>query len=554
MVAPTPTHLKHPALLADIERGLIKIPQFQREFVWSLQSSAKLLDSVIKGYPVGTFIFWTTRERLRSVREIGGITLPDAPEGTEVAFVLDGQQRLTSLFAAIRGEKIVRPSGSIDDFSLIFIDLKATEHDSIVVTDVSDLEPGSWITLTDLLTGGTRVAKKYADEFLDNIDSYRERLASYDFPIVKVADVEIDVATEIFTRINVGGKSLTTFEIMAAKTYDETRDFDLSAKFDDLLGRLESVEYETVSDAILLQLVSLILDGECNKKSILRLDKNEFIDCWPAATDALESAVEYFRGTYRIPASKLLPFNALLVPFAYFFYHHRAKPNPNQKKLLEDFFWRCALGGRYSASTESRLAQDKHRIDRILTSESPDYDWAVDVNPEFLIQNGWFTPSRAFVKAILCLFAYHEPKSFEDNAKVHIGNAWLKQANSRNYHHFFPRAYLKKKGRTEREANNVLNITIVDADLNKRLIRADAPSKYMKRFSESNPDIEKTMASHLIGSFKRFGFGSDDYDVFLRRRAELVSAELSKRIIDRPVDQRGQVARDDDLDEEPSDN
>ncbi|NKZ63582.1 hypothetical protein GTG23_03555 [Rhodococcus hoagii] len=62
------------------------------------------------------------------------------------------------------------------------------------------------------------------------------------------------------------------------------------------------------------------------------------------------------------------------------------------------------------------------------------------------------------------------------------------------------------------------------------------------------------MASHLIGSFKRFGFGSDDYDVFLRRRAELVSAELSKRIIDRPVDQRGQVARDDDLDEEPSDN
>lgn len=432
MVTTTPTHAKYSALLTDIERGTIKIPQFQREFVWPLPSSAKLIDSIIKGYPVGTFIFWSTHERLRAVRGIGGAVFRGTPDGSPTSFVLDGQQRLTSLYAAIQGAKIVRSSGVVDDFSQIFVDLTATEHDPIVVTDVASLPEGSWISLDDLLNGGTRVSRNYADEYLENIDEYRNRLASYDFPIVKVTDAEIDVATEIFTRINVGGKPLSTFEIMAAKTYDESRGFDLAEKLSELLQNLESIEYETISDAIPLQLIALILDGECGKKAILRLDRDRFIDHWDAAVDALASAADYFRGTYRIPVSKLLPFNALLVPFAYFFYHHdKDKPDPQQKLLLEDFFWRCSLGGRYSASVESRLAQDKNRIDRILKGESPDYDWGIDISPEFLVRNGWFTPNRSFAKAILCLYAYHEPKSFEDNAQVRIGNGWLKQANSR---------------------------------------------------------------------------------------------------------------------------
>jgi hypothetical protein len=132
----------------------------------------------------------------------------------------------------------------------------------------------------------------------------------------------------------------------------------------------------------------------------------------------------------------MLPYNTLLVPFGYFFVRRPDRPAAIQKTLLEDFFWRCSLGGRYSASADSRLAQDIKRIDSILDEKSPDYDWAGDISPEFLIENGWFNAGRSFVKAILCLYAYHEPKSFADNAKVNIQNNWLKQANSKNYHHF----------------------------------------------------------------------------------------------------------------------
>lgn len=82
------------------------------------------------------------------------------------------------------------------------------------------------------------------------MEEYKRRIEGYDFPVIEVRDVLIDVATEIFTRINVGGTPLTLFEIMVAKTYDEARNFDLTQKFDELVERLQTVNYETISDAI----------------------------------------------------------------------------------------------------------------------------------------------------------------------------------------------------------------------------------------------------------------------------------------------------------------
>lgn len=551
MKLPSPTHSNYSNLLTDIERGQVKIPQFQREFVWTLQKSAALLDSVVKGYPLGTFIFWATRDRLRCIRNLGNAVLPEAKEGEKVSYILDGQQRLTSLYASLRGVKVARESGDIDDFSQMYLNLHAKEDEQIVVTDTEGLKDKTWIQLHDLIEGNFALLGSFPEEFHKKIQEYQTRIKSYEFSIIEVQDVPIEVATEIFTRINVGGKALSVFEIMVAKTYDDKRDFDLSVKFKELVTGLEPVDYETVSEATVLQLVSLILAKDCKRQTILKLGRNEFIDTWKGAIEGFEQAVEYFRNTYRIPVSSLLPYNTLLVPFAYFFYYHKDKPNADQRLLLQDFFWRCSLVGRYSSAVESKLAQDLRRIDKILSNESPDYDWGVDISPEFLIQNGWFNAGRSFVKAILCIYAYHLPQSFNDNSIVNISNNWLKQANSKNYHHFFPRSYLLKKGVEEQRVNNVINITIVDDYLNKREIRARAPSEYMKRFSESNSKISDAMETHLIGEFDTYGISNNDYDTFLNVRAARISDELKLRIIPRPIDSVGQLVKTDDVDGEP---
>jgi uncharacterized protein with ParB-like and HNH nuclease domain len=151
MQLPEPQTKTFPSLVSAIEQGQIKIPQFQRDFVWTMQKSAGLIDSVIKGYPIGTFIFWRTKERLRSVKDIGKQILPEPEQGEFVDYVLDGQQRLTSLFASLKGITLSREDGREDDFSKIFIDLDSEESDQIVITDIEGKNTESLISILALI-------------------------------------------------------------------------------------------------------------------------------------------------------------------------------------------------------------------------------------------------------------------------------------------------------------------------------------------------------------------------------------------------------------------
>jgi len=108
MLQPQNVTMKYEPLFVQIDTGKMKIPKFQREFVWTDDQTAKLLDSMIKGFPIGTFIFWKTREQMRHFRNIGNVALPEIPPGDAALYVLDGQQRITSLYAVRKGVRITR--------------------------------------------------------------------------------------------------------------------------------------------------------------------------------------------------------------------------------------------------------------------------------------------------------------------------------------------------------------------------------------------------------------------------------------------------------------
>ena len=497
MNLPEPQSVTFTSLFAEIGDGTIKIPQFQREFVWSRAQSAKLLDSIVKGYPIGTFIVWKTNERLRSIRNLGAVILPDTPDGDAVKYVLDGQQRLTSLYATLNGLTIHR-LGRDEDYSAIWVDLGAGEEDEIVKLDNSECPPPQCILLKDLLHGKLQYLASFPEEYQEKIQNYKTRITSYQFSLVMIKDAPLDVATEIFTRLNVGGKALTPFEIMVAKTYDENAGFDLSVKVDELKEHLRKIGYETISPMVMLQTVSIISSGDCRGRTILKLTRKQVVETWPKAAESLIRAAEYFRGFFRIPVSHLLPYSALIIPFAYFFNKHPNKPAGDIQARLADFFWRSSLGGRYSQSMEGHLSQDINKVNEIIQGQLPKYEWTVDVSADFLSRNGYFSASRSFIKALLCLLAYQDPKSFNDNATVRLDNAFLKRANSKNFHHFFPTAWLKKQPDMDLPSNHIANITLVDDCLNKNLIRAKSPADYMQTFSQQNPEIRSCMKTHLI--------------------------------------------------------
>lgn len=533
---PKPDSKKYTDLISEIQKGQIKVPKFQRNFVWSLDKTAKLLDSILKGYPIGTFILWETNERLNDIKNIGNLELPAIPDDIKVQYVLDGQQRITSLYAAFLGAKIQKEGEKkITDYSEIYVDLDGdveNNDDQIVISEKP--EEGIFITLHEILNFNDNlleIKEKYSDEQFKRIHQYSQTFSTYDFSTIVLRKEDIDSAIEVFTRINTGGQTLTLFEIMSAKTYDEEQDFDMEDRFQKLLKELEERKYDTISSSVILSVISLILskNKECKRKVILQLDKQAIIDIWDDVISALKESVDYFRSVYRIPVSAILPYDSLLVPFAYFFYFQKEKPKGEQIKFLEEYFWRMSLSFRYSSSTESKLAQDIRRIDEILKGNRPNYeDVKVYLNsPKDLIETG-FSAGSSYCKAILCLLAYHEPKDFQDNGKVILDNSWLKVANSKNYHHFFPKAYLRKNNIGNE--NSLVNITLVSADLNKRKIKAKAPSIYIQDFLDENEELPASIKSHLIDDLNNFGVMSDDYFVFLEKRATSIFNELKKRI------------------------
>src|SRR5262249_43035345 len=161
--------------------------------------------------------------------------------------------------------------------------LNSTDHEEIVLMDIADRDQKKVIRLKDLLSGDFAYLASFPSAIQDKIRVYKTNIESYQFSAIQMKDAPIDVATEVFTRLNVGGEPLSVFEIMVAKTYDPAKKFDLAEKFDELTADLQTVDYDTLSSATVLQTLSVLIRKDCRKREILNLPKQDVIKIWPKA-------------------------------------------------------------------------------------------------------------------------------------------------------------------------------------------------------------------------------------------------------------------------------
>lgn len=537
LLQPDNHNKKYEALFVEIDTGQIKLPMFQREFVWEKEQSAKLIDSILKGFPIGTFIFWKTREELRSYKEVGNHKLPDTPNGDYAQYILDGQQRITSLYAIRKGIRITKDGKQVD-YRDIFINLDYNPDTDEQIVVAEKMDGKSYVSVHDVLSKSMGTFyKTLSSSQADQVDAYKNKLTTYDFSTITIKDYPIEVACEVFSRINTGGKALTVFEIMVAKTYDEARQFDLAEKFELLRDGsdedkecLTAAKFETVPESIIMQCVAAIILKAVRSRDILKIRRDLFIDTWEPMKASLFTAIDFIRSELRVPVSQLVPYPALLVPLTYFFYKTgNKKPTNEQVRLLEQFFYWVGLNLRYSSSTESKLAEDFNKMDSIVKSEMPSYSRAELRVASGTIAETWFSAGNAYCKAILCLLAYQQPKSFDTSGLVILDNSNLKIASSRNYHHFFPKAYLAGTN-TDHEPNLIANITLIDGYSNKHRIGKKAPSKYIKAFSKDNKSISAGLKTHLVDDIDAFGVSTDDYGTFIDMRAQAIALALNVKL------------------------
>ena len=515
------------------KKKIIKIPNFQREFIWNKEKTANLLDSILKGYPIGTFIFWETRYNMRTHKEIGGSK--SESEGGLVKYVLDGQQRITSLYAVYKGLTIDRKN-----YKEIYIDLEINPDDNPII--VLEKPPhDNCISVHEALTEdifdieGRFTEKKFARK----LNNYKNKLTKYEFPTITIEDYPIEIACEIFNRINTGGQKLTTFEIMVALTYQQAEgtkeEFDLAKKYEKLVDDdLTPANFETISGDSVLQCVATIIKSDVKEKEILKIKRDTFIENWEPTTISLGKSIDFIRSSLNVPTSRLLPYPAILILFTYFFNKtDNKRPSNEQIKLLEQFYYWVGINYRYSLAGNARIMEDFRKMDSIIKGDEPSYDKnELNLNTEQIKE--FFQPNTAYTKAVLSLLASKTPENFNDSSKVIIDNSNLTRAYGRNFHHFFPKAYLNEN-QLEKEPNLLANITLISADYNRSIGGKRGPSEYIGELKNDknlkyNPDLKQTLETHFIGDTKEFGIDDDDYDKFIDERAERIKEALEKKL------------------------
>jgi hypothetical protein len=497
---------------------------------------------VFKGYPVGTITLWQTHERMRQVKKIAGHIFPQAKEGYPVNYVLDGQQRLTSCYACLKGERIFNGVAEVD-YGNVYLKLDALDSDDEwVTTDVSERPIDSYISIAELFNPNyPMLQEKYGAKLFSKVCECSEALKTYPIPTIELAGASLSEATDIFTRINTTGKRLTVFEVMGARVYRETPHFDLIEKRDEQKEKWRKAGFETLPDYVTLQTMALSLHKSCTKNAVLSLTPDEVAGKWSKIDKAFTEAIDYLRTVFGIPAADLLPYDVLIIPFVYFMFKNKGKkPTTLQTQWLKDYFWRTALTQRFSNAVASKLTNDVAFFDAVLKGKTPKKSHLplVSITPKRIKAEGKFKTGSAFIKAILCLFAKHRPLSLRTNAPVLIDNSWVNKKNAKNYHHFFPRAYMRTVGTGDSspEVDHIANIVIIDSADNQ-YIKKGAPSKYIGWFRQDNPNLDTALKSHLIDDTVTFGIDKDNYQKFFDSRVARICEELTKNIARRDEDE-----------------
>jgi len=520
-------------LLKGVDKSTIQIPPFQREFVWSPKDICFLLDSIYRGYPIGSFIFWRTSRRLPHHREIGGLKLNEISTGTLIDYVLDGQQRITSLYAAIRGARIQG-----DRYAFYFnITSGRFQSERVKEEDLSPEEVKTRIPLHRLFVESrsdyVRYTAGFPDQQQDLLHDLYDRFKLYAFSVIYVqeedeADEEdqaesVKKIVSIFSRINETGKKLSVVAKMVARCWGEG--FDIREKFDELYASSDALE--DIREETLLQAASAILNRRRSRTAdILEGTDIEILEReWDSIIESFMLALEFVKNKIKIKNLKYLPFDTLLVPLAYFHYKKR-NPSNTQSEQLQAWFWKACLSNRFSSALESKTEEDCGEFDKILAGESAEFQYQIDwetFKARLIAQD--YNLRNAFCKTILSLFSYLDPKSLKDGRDIDISKAFSGYYKH-NLHHFFPRKYLEKVYDPRRERrDSIVNIAFAPAIVNIEMSDT-APGEYIAKFEKENPDLKKILKAHLIEDVEKFGIKKNEFGLFLEKRAEKIENQF----------------------------
>lgn len=356
-----PTIVRLQQVVANFRGGGLLLPDFQRPFVWDDDRRRQLFDSILKGLPIGSLLIWRTTAKIATKRELEGFRLP-APTKSEQArnYLLDGQQRVFTLFAALSGEV---SAGESERRWPIYLDLEADRSSAngearfrLARRDKSP--PVTWLPLSVAFDTRRLFAHQRALEqagkadLVDRIEEVANILRDYPLALVPILTDDLDLATESFQRVNSAGSSMSEAHMLRALTYSDT--FDFSERFAAIAAELPGA-WAQLDEQVFVNTLKALLG-----LSIYRTEMSELKEALAKSPELLDSAGAGIQRAARFACDRLKVLGPAALPYAYQFVAlafaaTRGADLDARAEPLVQWFWATAYAEQFTGMTAGQL-------------------------------------------------------------------------------------------------------------------------------------------------------------------------------------------------------
>lgn len=579
-------------LLDEVNSGKTQLPEFQRDWTWDDNRIRGIIASLSQGYPMGAIMRLQygnadIKFKYRTIKGVGQRDL--APD----FLVLDGQQRLTSIYQATysqnpvatktdKGKEIERyyylsmekcMDENEDRYDAVLpvpADRKIKENfDRDVKLDLSDRKKEyehkmfpvnivfdsntlmKWQFGYMMYYTGQADALKLLEDFQSEVIN---TIVSYKLPVITLdKTTPREAVCKVFENVNTGGVPLTVFELVTA-TY-ATQDFDLRKDWQDCKKQIRGINdtlrtdlLDGIDETTFLTTVALYtsyIDKQsgkvgtvsCKKKDVLNLSYESYVANRDQVLTGYRIARDFLLKYQYVFRQRDLPYTTQLIPLvAICAFLGKSKCNEaNTISVLSKWYWCGILGEMYGGANETRYANDiEDVVDEVFGRPNP----ARTVNSAFFASTRLLTLQTrlsAAYKGIMALLYKEKCRDFMNDTTIDIVNSMLE---SPDIHHIFPEAYCVKQGIKRQRYNSIVNKTPILPATN-RSIGGNVPSEYTKTILKkvsglTESELKERIESHCINYD---ALVRDDFDSYFVDRAKKL-LELIEKAMGKPVSDR----------------
>ena len=510
-------------LLDSIHNREVALPDFQRDFVWDPRATEELIESILQNYPAGSLLRIKNQSGfIFAPREVAGAPTLDGHSPSYL--VLDGQQRLTSLYQALYGtgnhRYFLNLGGLLDGSDLDDCIFYLRKHRAKRRFGTIEKQASELIFPLEVVFGDSGGFEEWLDQVLEQRGQDRDtgkdlkqklrdlrkvwiqNIEDYEFPVVTLAEeTEADAVCTIFETLNRTGMKLSVFDLLAARFWPEN--VRLRDLWDGAQTKYPILEEFGVDPYYILQSIAIFTAKaapSCKRGDVLKMEVGQIQAGWDPVVRGVAEMLQMLRDDCGVVLPGWLPYNPILIPSGAVFAKHETATGPQVgviRDKIKRWFWCSVFGQVYETSPNSQAVKDAAELTSWFAgSVEPDSVRNFSFEPDVLRET---TPrQRALYRGCIALILRSEARDFHSGNRITASMVLEKKIDD---HHVFPRGYLDDSGEempaTLRDC--VLNRTLIDKETNIR-IGKKAPANYLAEIEAAlgAERLDKVLESHVL--------------------------------------------------------